>query len=109
MLAYQELQRFRVHGLAFSMRHGKLAVEPRERITDAIRDTIRSRRDEFVQLIEAESYPPSPHDIGERAAILEFDGGYSRGETEAMALTHFGYVSWEELAVAQARTVRCEP
>ena len=109
MLTSHELKRLRALGLAFSMRDGMLAVTPRDRITDVIRNTIRTRRDDFVRLIEAESNPLYPHDIGERAAIFEYDGGYARGEAEALALAHFGLCSWDELSIEQSRNGRCEP
>lgn len=109
MLTSHELKRLRALGLAFSMRDGMLAVTPRDRITDVIRNTIRTRRNEFVRLIVAENNPPCTHDIAECAAIHEFDGGFSRDEAEAMALAHFGFSSWDELSIAQSRNGRCEP
>jgi hypothetical protein len=38
-----------------------------------------------------------PHDILERAAILEFCAGLPRKEADALALAEFGYTSWEGL------------
>ena len=101
MQAYQMLQRLRADGLQFGLSGGQLAVQPRAHITDEIRNAIKSRRDELVQLVEAERCLPCPHDILERAAILEFDGGYSRDEADARALGGFGFVSWEALVLAQ--------
>lgn len=109
MLAYHQLQRLRAQGLAFSMHGDKLVVEPRARITDVIRNTIRTLRDDFVRVIEAESNPPCPHDIGERAAILEYDGGHTREEADILALAHFGLSSWDELHIAHSRLGRREP
>jgi hypothetical protein len=105
MQAYQLLQRLRVDGLQFGLSRGLLAVQPRARITDEIRNAIKSRRDDLVQLIEAERRAPCPHDILERAAILEFDGGYSRAEADALALAEFGLANWDELALPNAGMV----
>jgi hypothetical protein len=38
-----------------------------------------------------------PHDVLERAAILEFCEGLPRKEADAMALAEFGCISWEAL------------
>ena len=107
MLTYHELQGLRALGLPFSIRGPNWAVDPRNRITDVIRVTIRKRRDDFVRIIEDERKPPCPHDIGGRAAIFEYDGGYARGEAEALALAHFGH--WDEVHFAHTSFGRCEP
>lgn len=104
MQAYQMFQRLRADGLQFGLSGGQLAVQPRARITDEIRNAIKSRRDELVQLVEAERCLPCPHDILERAAILEFDGCYSREEADALALAEFGFGSWGGLALVYNST-----
>ncbi len=101
MQACQMLQRLRADGLQFGIQDGQLAVRPRERITNEIRNTIKLCRDELVRLIEAEGGAPCRHDVLERAAILEFDGGYCREEADALAHAAFGFGSWEALALAQ--------
>jgi hypothetical protein len=42
-----------------------------------------------------------PHDIEERAAILEFCEGLSREQADTQTLAEFGYHSWEDLLVPQ--------
>jgi hypothetical protein len=39
-----------------------------------------------------------PHDILERAAILEYCEGLPREEADALAVTEFGCTSWEDLS-----------
>ena len=39
-----------------------------------------------------------PHDVLERAAILEFCAGLPRKEADAMALVEFGCTSWKTLS-----------
>ena len=90
MQTYQMLQRLRADGLQFSLSGCQLAVQPRARITHEIRNTIKSRRDELVQLVEAEHRATCPHDVLERAAILEFDGGHSRDDADRLAHAEFG-------------------
>ena len=101
MQAYRILQRLRANGLQFGLADGQLAVQPRARITNEIRNAIKSRRDELVQLVVAERGVPCPHDVLERAAILEFEGGCPRDEADKIALAEFGFGSWEALALAK--------
>lgn len=101
MQAYRMLQRLRADGLQLGLSGGQLAVQPRARITDKTRNAIKSCRDELLQLVEAELRAPCPHDILERAAILEFDGGCPRDEADKIALAEFGFGSWEALALAR--------
>lgn len=101
MLAFQVLQELRADGLLFGIRGGMLAVEPRESITDEHRRVVLSHRDELVRLIAAEQHPPCPHDVVERAAILEFCEGLPRAEADALALAETGFSTWDALFSAQ--------
>ena len=107
--AYQMLQALRGLGLHIGQIDGILAVRPRELINNEIREAIKSRRDELLQIVEIEGAPPCPHDILERAAILEYDGGHTREEADALALAHFGFTSWNEVHIAHSQLGRREP
>jgi len=48
-------------------------------------------------MASAETDMPLHHDVLERAAILEFCEGLTRGDADALALAEFGYASWESL------------
>ncbi|MCD8494040.1 MAG: hypothetical protein LRY36_01220 [Alphaproteobacteria bacterium] len=64
------------HGLHIQSINGSLHVQPRDRITDHIRTQIQNLKPALVDFLEA---------YEERAAIMEFDAGLSKGEAEAQA------------------------
>jgi hypothetical protein len=72
-----------------------LTAGPRERITPVIREAIQANRDALLGLVLGELRD----DVLERAAILEFDGGYTRAEADRLALTEFGFVSWDQFTL----------
>ena len=100
--AYQMLQGLRGLGLHIGQIDGMLAVHPRELINNEIREAIKLRRDELLQIVENEGAPPCPHDILERAAILEYDGGLARVEADQLALSEFGLSTWDDVKVPSA-------
>ena len=89
--ARETLRALRSRGLEFSHSEGQLAVTPRAFITADVRAVIKTHRDSILRLIELEQQPPCVHDVLERAAILEFDGGYDRTEADRLALSAFGF------------------
>ncbi len=91
------LYKLRVLGFEFSIREGRLAVKPKPKITAGIRETITANREQILRHVECESWPPCEHDVLERAAILEFDGGHCRVDADRLALAEFGLSSWDEL------------
>ena len=96
--AYHMLRTLRSLGLHFSLSEDRLAVRPRDAISADIRAGITAHRNDLVQIIEAESQPPCIHDVFERAAILEFDGGHTRTDADHLARAEFGLSSWDGLA-----------
>jgi hypothetical protein len=44
---------------------------------------------------------PDPVDVIERAAVLEFGGGLSRWEADAISLTEYGLSPWEYFTIEQ--------
>lgn len=84
MQAGMLIQEIRKHGLEIQVIDGDLHVRPRDRITDAMRQTIRAQKAVLLNFLE--SYE-------ERAAIMEFDGGMTRQEAEIAA--------WEDLTKGQ--------
>lgn len=90
--AAQLLHDLRAAGLHFAASDGALTVGPRDLITPEAREAIRAHRDELLGLILAELR----HDVIERAAILEFDGGHARADADRQALAEFGFASWSD-------------
>ena len=72
-------------------KRGGLWVEPASRLTDAQRAYIRANKVLLLAELRAETTPPPPVELDqealeERAAILEFEAGFSRDEAERRAL-----------------------
>lgn len=63
-------------GLNIQSVEGDLHISPRQKITDAIRNTIKQHKADLVKFLEA---------YEERAAIMEFDSGLSRDQAEILA------------------------
>ena len=66
-------------------------------------NTLAAKRVPIVPNIPAQSESQQretvcPHDVLERAAILEFCAGLPRKEADAMALVEFGRTSWKTLS-----------
>ena len=55
---------------------GNLNVYPRKNITESIRQTIRTEKENLLNFLET---------YDERAAIIEFEAGYERKTAEEMA------------------------
>ena len=70
------LREAKSHGLNIHTIDGNLHVQPRDRITDSIRATIRQHKDALVDFLETWE---------ERAAIMEYDAGMSRTQAETAA------------------------
>jgi hypothetical protein len=67
----------------FLTAHGEnLHAEPRERLTEAMRASIRVHKAILHAYLRAEADQEA---FEERAAIMEFDGGLSRTDAEAAA------------------------
>lgn len=70
------LTEIKAHGLDIQAIDGNLHVGPKGRITESIRQAIRSQKTALVDFIES---------YGERAAIMEHSTGMTREEAEAVA------------------------
>ncbi|MCB9973115.1 MAG: hypothetical protein H6854_00965 [Rhodospirillales bacterium] len=70
------LMEIKAHGLDIQAIDGNLHVRPGDRITESIREAIRTQKTALVDFIEA---------YEERAAIMQFDAGMARDEAEAAA------------------------
>ena len=101
--AFETIRVLRSLGLKFHNSEGQLAVAPQSLITADARAAIRTHRDCILQLIELEKQPPCVHDVLERAAILEFVGGYSRKDADRLALGEFGLASYDQAALPALR------
>lgn len=63
-------------GLTIKAIGGNLHIWPRHLITENIRQSVRVMKESLLAFVEA---------YEERAAIMEYDGGMSRDEAEAVA------------------------
>ena len=88
----QALERLRKAGFVPGISPaGGLLIEPASRLTDAQRAYIRANKVLLLAELRAETTPPPPVELDqealeERAAILEFEAGFSRDEAERRAL-----------------------
>lgn len=76
-------------GLEFWTENGKILVQPKQLITDSLRQAIRDHKPELIQLLTRQSETDCQRNIQEaieeRAAIQEYDGRLSRQEAEKQA------------------------
>lgn len=70
------LTEIKAHGLDIQAIDGNLHVQPRDRVTETIRQAIRAQKTALVDFIEA---------YEERAAIMEYSAGMTRADAEAAA------------------------
>ena len=89
-------------GLSIERRGQHLSVTPKRLLSDELREAIRSNRCALLQIVKGQRELPCPHDILERAAMLEFSEGIDRNTADAIALGEHGFASWEALALAHA-------
>lgn len=73
------VERIRAHGANIAIDAGKLIIINREKLPDGAFEFIRQHGREIAQFIEKEG------EFEERAAIIEFDGGFSRKEADDIA------------------------
>ena len=73
------LKRIRAHGANVDLDGGRLIVINREKLPAGAIDFIRLHGREIAALLEREG------EVAERAAIIEFDGGFSRHDADRLA------------------------
>lgn len=72
-------------------RAGKLVVRGRAEAVSPLLPTLREHKPLLLARLAAMAETDRREHWQERAAILEFDGGYSRDAAEAMATKELGY------------------
>lgn len=88
-------------GMSVERRGQHLLVSPKHLIAGELRAAIRQQRHALLSMVKGEADVPCPHDVLERAAILEFCERIDRASADLMALGEFGFANWESLALAQ--------
>jgi hypothetical protein len=86
------LQNLNLAGLSVSLEGDRVKVENPCRLTDGLRDLIRSHKPDIVRLLSkpraaqnSELRPALREQVEERAAIIEYDGVLPRAEAERQA------------------------